>query len=350
MLESQKPRLFIGSSSEGLRIAEAVFASVGRSTDATLWKQGLFLPGKYPLETLEEQLKRHDFAIFVASPDDVLVKREVVSSVARDNILVEFGLFAGVLGRRCVYVISPNEPTLNLPSDLLGISVATYDVRRTNGSLSDVRAAVEVGCQEILQAISDEWRLTKERRHKEAEDVMNSQRGRALQRLYSVSTSLRDSILVVQRDALAALSDRAAFEAAKDRAAKEVDDLVDGLDGDARAVGVLPELTSLKVVTIDALRGIPFPQELAAPRQAEQLAIDTGLKAFNTFLRGGDAVGEIRGVAERQAAGRIQSLKQRYSEWWDSHSSSLAAATSTLQDALFRSLSELSLQKAATKT
>jgi predicted nucleotide-binding protein len=70
-----KPRVFVGSSSEGLPIAQTAFAALGLDTTPTLWTHQLFLPGQYPLEVLENELRRHDFAILVASPDDELVKR-----------------------------------------------------------------------------------------------------------------------------------------------------------------------------------------------------------------------------------------------------------------------------------
>jgi predicted nucleotide-binding protein len=96
----EKPRVFIGSSTEGLAIAEAVFANLSRDSTPTLWTHQLFLPGQYPLEVLERELGRHSFAVLVASPDDELVKRGSSSPAMRDNLLLEFGLFAGALGRR----------------------------------------------------------------------------------------------------------------------------------------------------------------------------------------------------------------------------------------------------------
>ena len=40
----------------------------------------------------------------LASPDDEIFKRGTSSPAVRDNLLVEFGLFAGVLGRRRTFV------------------------------------------------------------------------------------------------------------------------------------------------------------------------------------------------------------------------------------------------------
>jgi predicted nucleotide-binding protein len=344
----QKPRLFIGSSSEGLKVAKAVFACVADQVEATLWHQGLFVPGQYPLEILEQQLDRHEFAIFVASSDDLIMKRGAISNVARDNIMVEFGLFAGVLGRRCVFIICPSEPKIDLPSDLLGIVVAKYDAGRIQGSLSDVRAAVEVGCQEILQGIETEWTKASQRRRQEAADAASSQKGMALRRLYAISSNLRDTIPAVQRDALAALSDREAFDNAKLRAAGEVDEMVDALADDAKLIGVAEQLDSLKRATSTALRELPFPQELATAKDdGQQMVLNAGFDAWNTFRAGGDPFRSFQGAAEKVARGKVQSLKQRYMEWWDSNSSAIHRATFEFQDALFLAISQLPLQRRA---
>ena len=50
-------------------------------------------------------------------------------------------------------------------------------------------------------------------------------RSKAIQRLHTVITRLRDAILVVQRDAFAAFSDREAFDNVKRRAVIEIDEI-----------------------------------------------------------------------------------------------------------------------------
>ena len=81
-----KPRVFIGSSTEGLKIAEALFACLQHETAPTLWTHQLFLPGDYPLEALERQLRQHSFAVLVASPDDTLIKRGFSSAAMRSRM------------------------------------------------------------------------------------------------------------------------------------------------------------------------------------------------------------------------------------------------------------------------
>ena len=103
------PRVFIGSSSEGLAVAEAMFSCMSRETEPTLWTHQIFTPGAYPLEALEKAVRGHSFAILVASPDDEVVKRGLSAAIMRDNLLLEFGLFAGALGRKRVFSVQPRE-------------------------------------------------------------------------------------------------------------------------------------------------------------------------------------------------------------------------------------------------
>jgi hypothetical protein len=338
-----KPRVFIGSSTEGFAIAEAVFAQLERETTPTLWTHQLFLPGQYPLEALEKQLKRHSFAVLVATPDDEIMKRGTKSPSMRDNLLLEFGLFAGALGRRRAFFICPSSPPIDLPSDLLGVVTATYDAKRVAQGPDDRAAAVQTPCQQIREVIKEEWQSIQSQKAQLASQLRASEETQAVKRLYTVATRLRDALMVVQRDAFAAFSDRTAFEEIKGRAAKEVHTIADSYLEDARRVGVEQELQQLRVATSDALLDLPFPRELSPGKEAaRQKAIDVGIEALDTFLRGGDPVGHVKDVAAEEAGGRLSSLSRRYSEWWAKHSPHVRKATAKMQDALFEGLISLS--------
>lgn len=339
-----KPSVFIGSSSEGLPIAEALFTSLSFETNPTLWTHQLFLPGQYPLEVLEKELRRHAFAVLVASPDDELVKRGVATPAMRDNLLLEFGLFAGALGRRRAFFVCPSAPTISIPSDLLGIVTATYDAERTTLGASDRAAAVQVAAQQIRAVIAEEWKLIQEQVEAEGARLRSSKRGKAIQRLHGVAVQLRDALIVLQRDAFAAFSDEAAFNSAKGRAEASLHQIADGYRDEAKEVGVDRQLQELLEVTAAALIDLPFPRELALGRQAaQQEAYRVGMGALNTFLRGGDPVRHVREVASDEADHRFAALQQRYAEWWDRHCLRLQEATGRLQDALLNAAIALSL-------
>lgn len=116
------PEVFIGSSTEGLAYAESIQDHLENVADSYIWNQDIFKPSNYFLESLEKQIRKTDFAIFIYSPDDELISRSVSYKVARDNIIFEIGFFIGALGRERVFIIRPEAPKdLKLPTDFEGI-------------------------------------------------------------------------------------------------------------------------------------------------------------------------------------------------------------------------------------
>ena len=143
-----RPRVFIGSSSEGLNVANDVQSLLHREFLVEVWNQGtIFGLGNATLEDLEAAVLAYDFGIFVFTPDDRLEARGSVRTVARDNVLFEFGLFVGKLTRKRAFIV--RSPDVSLPSDLAGINTATYDPSSPN-----LAAALGPACQSIRAAIA----------------------------------------------------------------------------------------------------------------------------------------------------------------------------------------------------
>ena len=80
-------------------MAESVQLLLDRDADCTIWNQGFFDLSENTLDALIKSLDEWDFGIFVFSADDVLKLRERTYSAPRDNVVLEFGLFAGRLGK-----------------------------------------------------------------------------------------------------------------------------------------------------------------------------------------------------------------------------------------------------------
>lgn len=128
-----KPRLFIGSSSEGLKVAEYIQASLNRDFECILWTNDVFKFNDSFLDTLLKEASLFDFGILVATKDDYSNIRSKSFETPRDNVIFEFGLFIGRLGPSRAFVIQ--EDGAKLPSDMLGISVPQF-ARTTDLSLS----------------------------------------------------------------------------------------------------------------------------------------------------------------------------------------------------------------------
>jgi predicted nucleotide-binding protein len=100
-----RPSVFIGSSSEGLHIAEALQQLLDHEAEVTVWSQGIFDLSQSYLESLLKTLETTDFAILAVTADDMVVSRGTEREAPRDNVLFELGLFKGQLGRnRCFFV------------------------------------------------------------------------------------------------------------------------------------------------------------------------------------------------------------------------------------------------------
>ena len=146
-----RPRVFIGSSTEGLGIANAVQQNLDHDADCTVWTQGVFSVSTYTLDSLINAVRLNDFSIFVFSPDDVTQIRQNQVIAARDNVILEAGLFIGHYGKDRNFIIAPRDvPDFRIPTDLLGITLAEYDPTRV---LNNPQAAVGVACTSIKTAI-----------------------------------------------------------------------------------------------------------------------------------------------------------------------------------------------------
>jgi hypothetical protein len=129
--------IFVGSSHEGYEEAQRVCEALKRINDPTLdppidpelWTT-FFDAGSLTFEVLEDMLRRCCAAIFIIRPDDLVrhidpdghtSKEGKPHYMPRGNLLVEFGLVAGRLGRRNVALCRLGN--VELPSDLAGMTV-----------------------------------------------------------------------------------------------------------------------------------------------------------------------------------------------------------------------------------
>jgi hypothetical protein len=119
-------KIFIGSSTEALEKAKCIcrVLSTVEDTRPVLFKE-FFEPGFLTFEALEEMLLQCCGAVFVATPDDAIKIRGRDTRCPRSNILLEFGLVAGRLGRHNVAVCQYGGS--ELPSDLKGLTVIEMD-------------------------------------------------------------------------------------------------------------------------------------------------------------------------------------------------------------------------------
>lgn len=120
-----------------------------------------------------EKAETVDFAIFIFTPDDLIIIRDEKKLVVRDNILFELGLFTGTIGKRRCFIVKPRDVELHFPTDLLGLTPADYDGNRSD---DDLTSAVNHPCilikKEVahLGLISQDLDIQKNRRKKSGYD------------------------------------------------------------------------------------------------------------------------------------------------------------------------------------
>ena len=121
-----KARIFIGSSTEGIPVAEYIKEQLKNDFDCYLWTDDLFKFNASALDTLLKLASLFDFGMLIATKDDFTHSRAKSFETPRDNVIFEFGLFIGRLGATRSFVIQ--EADAKLPSDMLGITVPRFDI------------------------------------------------------------------------------------------------------------------------------------------------------------------------------------------------------------------------------
>lgn len=130
-----KKRLFIGSSSEELQLAEKANAILSSDFDVTIWNEKVWDASVFKINQnfLSDLLKatlQFDFGVLLGTNDDKVEFRGQVLLQPRDNVLFELGLFTGRLGTsKCAFLI---DKEIKLLSDFGGLSLAIFDKENDN--------------------------------------------------------------------------------------------------------------------------------------------------------------------------------------------------------------------------
>jgi hypothetical protein len=122
-----KPTVFIGSSTEQLATAHALAERLRAFANPTVWDNAEFELNESIFDGLLKAAQVTDYAVFVFDPDDVTRIRNVDSRTVRDNVLFEFGLFIGRMGKGRTFWISARAGEgHHIPTDLIGITHLSF--------------------------------------------------------------------------------------------------------------------------------------------------------------------------------------------------------------------------------
>jgi hypothetical protein len=117
-----------------------------------LWTQGIFGLTQGTLESLVMALSRFDFALLVLTADDLVISRDTEKAAARDNVLFELGLFIGSLGRDRTFMLYDRTKPPALPSDLAGITAATF-APHVSGNLEAALGAPSTKIRKVIERL-----------------------------------------------------------------------------------------------------------------------------------------------------------------------------------------------------
>ena len=151
----RKPQVFIASSSEATETADILQVALSNWSYPEVWTQGFFELTKTTIESLEKNMPRFDYCIFLLTPDDISVVRNEVYQTSRDNVIFELGLSTGILGRGRTFVIKPKTIDVKIPTDLLGVGILEYDNTAPN-----LRASLSVVSTQLKTHIRQEAKVT----------------------------------------------------------------------------------------------------------------------------------------------------------------------------------------------
>lgn len=124
--DEEKMEIFLGSSSD----AKNDMRDIGYKLEQLkkkplLWNEagaGIFPPNKNTIDSLIDITKRVQAAVFIFNADDTIWHHNSLkeNKTVRDNVLFEYGLFCGALGKSKVCFVCKGNPSL--ASDLNGVT------------------------------------------------------------------------------------------------------------------------------------------------------------------------------------------------------------------------------------
>lgn len=145
------PKIFIGSTVEGLELAELMQEQLMYDFEIQIWNQGIFKSGLSNLQNLIESSNKFDYAVFLFTFDDTTIIRDNNYKTVRDNIIFEYGLFTGSLGKnRTWFVIDDDVDMTHLPTDLIGINPIKYKTNKKS-----IHSIVGPICTQLKRMINE---------------------------------------------------------------------------------------------------------------------------------------------------------------------------------------------------
>ena len=121
-----KKRLIIFSSSENIKLAEAIQRSFFyKEYLVQIWTNSFFELSKSYISNFKDMKEDYDYAIFICGDDDKIVRNRKTKFVPRDNVILELGMGISTFSLQKVLIVK--KDIVSLPTDLDGIETIKYN-------------------------------------------------------------------------------------------------------------------------------------------------------------------------------------------------------------------------------
>ena len=126
---TQKPRIFVGASSEAEEIDREVRRIIENLGAQAIGWRDIPKSGDNMVDVLVGLPSSVDGALLIVTPDDITHSRSMDRMAPRDNVIFELGIFISRLGKHrtgIIHVVSENQSKAALPTDLNGLTTTKY--------------------------------------------------------------------------------------------------------------------------------------------------------------------------------------------------------------------------------
>jgi len=127
-----RPSVFVGSSTEGLKIAKALQVLLDHACEATIWSQGVFGLSQGTLESLVHALDQFDYAALVLTADDQLSE----AAQGFDSAAVQMQKLVKLIARS-------RKVELDIISSQFGPLIAPDKLRQMNHDLLELEETLQ---------------------------------------------------------------------------------------------------------------------------------------------------------------------------------------------------------------
>lgn len=148
------PKVAVFSSGRDKEICDDIKVHCSSDAEINLWSTDIFSVGGTTMQSLVETAHSVDFAVFIITSDDELYKDGLIVKMPNDNVIMEYGLFCGIIGGSRSILFVENDKTIRMPSNLDGITQIRFEKNDTHTACIKLkRHFLEMGAKNNINEV-----------------------------------------------------------------------------------------------------------------------------------------------------------------------------------------------------